>query len=77
MIRRPGQPKKVMSPWVPGGMGSEHFDRRIAFLGGEYSFLKMVWDCLNRLKGEFAHVSTDLSATMDSEYLTYSQNNDV
>ena len=23
-IRRPGQPKKLMSPGVPGGMGSEH-----------------------------------------------------
>ena len=29
MIRRLGQPKKVMSPGVPGGMGSEQFDRRI------------------------------------------------
>ena len=29
VIRRPGQPKKLMSPGVPGGMGTKEFDRRI------------------------------------------------
>ena len=29
VIKRPGQQKKVMSPGVPGGMGSEQFYRRI------------------------------------------------
>ena len=30
MIKRPGQPKKVMSPGVPeGGDGAEQFDRSI------------------------------------------------